>query len=95
KITSTTIESPLIVGGEVRGGSITSDTDIHVTTDAIIGRWLWLPLVDGATGIKWGTSAAAMAGIWMNPSGSLVIDAPGEIYANGQRIDTPPVAVFG
>lgn len=42
KITSTTVESPIIVGGEIRGGKLTSDSTINVTTDAYIGNNLYL-----------------------------------------------------
>ncbi len=36
------IYSPLIIGGEIRGGSITSDSVINVATDAIIGNNIYL-----------------------------------------------------
>jgi phage minor structural protein len=41
-IDSTRVESPNIIGGTIRGGRIISDSEIDVTTDASIGRNLYM-----------------------------------------------------
>jgi hypothetical protein len=95
-IDSTRIESPLIIGGELRGGSITSDTDIDVTEDARIGEKLILSEVDFNAGIYWGSPTQPTATIYIDPiSESLFLWSDGQVYANGKRIDITPVAVFG
>jgi hypothetical protein len=94
-IDSTRIESPLIIGGELRGGSITSDTYINVTEDAYIGNELYLSATRWC-GVNWGTGSGAPS-IWHDPAGGAlnITNPQGGIYAGGQRIDAPPVAVFG
>ena len=85
----------MIVGGEIRGGSITSDTEIDVGTNAYIGRELILS-PSHWSGIRWGEGSGVPA-VWHDSAGgSLNITNPsGSIYAGNQRIDVPPVAVFG
>ena len=91
-IDSTRIESPLIIGGEGRGGSITSDTDINVTKDAYIGAKLYLDVSKAYMG----GIDFDVASIDVDPaSGAMFLEADGAIRANGHRIDVPPVAVFG
>ncbi|HEX2925074.1 MAG TPA: phage tail protein [Ruminiclostridium sp.] len=55
KITSTRIETPIIVGGEIRGGKITSDSTINVTTDLTVGSRIFLQQGSYATGIYFPT----------------------------------------
>jgi hypothetical protein len=86
----------LIIGGEIRGGSITSDTDINVTKDAIIGEWLILSPTTWDSGIRWGSETGAPYIGYDPAGGAITINARGKaIFANQQRIDIPPVAVFG
>ncbi|SHK41986.1 hypothetical protein [Desulforamulus aeronauticus] len=90
KITSTTIESPNIVGGK-----ISSNTTINVGTDATIGNNLYLN-PSNWSGIHWGSTGVNI----YSDSGakSLILNAPGGVYAGGQRIDQPltgVVAIFG
>jgi len=87
KITQTTIESP-----DIRGGTITSDTTIDVGTDLKVGKKIYM------------NSGSFNADIVFNPdvsiysdtaAKSLILSATGGIWAKNQRIDIPPVAVFG
>jgi len=59
KITSTTIESPKIIGG-----SIESNTTINVGTNATIGKYLYMNPIDFGGGIKWND----VAEIYIDPS---------------------------
>jgi len=87
KITSTTIESPNIVGG-----SITSDTTINVGTNATIGRNLFLN-PSFYSGINWGSTGVEIYSD--SAANTLVLNAPGGVYAGTQRIDQFSVAKFG
>lgn len=68
KITSTTVESPIIVGGEIRGGKITSDSTINVTTDAHIGSKLYIHSTSGEQGIYFDT---------FDPESKITVDSGG------------------
>lgn len=83
-IDSTRIESPNIIGGTITGGSIVSNSTINVSTNAYIGRKLYLDLSQGFMGgIDFG-----VAEIYVDPaSGAMFLTAHGGIYANGVKID--------
>ncbi len=96
KITSTTIESPTITGGTITGGSITSNSAINVNTDAYIGEKLILNNLNFSAGVHWGAAWPPTAAVYIDPMAKcLHLSSEGEVRANGQRIDVPPVAVFG
>ena len=98
KITQTTIESPDITGGTITGGSITSNSTIDVITNAKIGEALILNPVGARSGIQWGEgSITDVPAIYYDPLGGAITigGGSGAIYAHDQRIDVPPVAVFG
>jgi len=102
KITSTTIESPRITGGTITGGTIvggeiTSNTNINVTQDVRIGNKLILNPKSHLSGIQWGEGGNSPA-IYYDPGGKSITiggGVNGGIYAKAQRLDVPPVAVFG
>ena len=98
KITQTTIESPNITGGTITGGEIKSNSIIDVGTDIKVGSRV---LINGENygAIEIQIDGQPRAVIEYDPLGkrldlSTLVDG-GRICANGQRIDTPPVAVFG
>lgn len=84
KITSTTVESPIIVGGEIRGGKITSDSTINVTTDAHIGRKLYMDTNTYEDGIYFNT---------FNPNSKITADPGGEIIF-GSSVTVPNISVL-
>ncbi|MCY9737449.1 phage tail protein [Paenibacillus alvei] len=100
KITSTTIESPVIYGGELRGGRIISDTTIDVTTDLRVGNNIYLGAqyasgnkriyLNDATRIEVdsGNRLSIISG------GSIYVSAPG-IYFDAPVSGKLPPATFG
>jgi hypothetical protein len=87
KITKTTIESP-----DIRGGTITSDTTIDVGTDLKVGKKIYLNSGSFNSDIVFNPDVL----IYSDPAAkSLILSATNGIWAKNQRIDIPPVAVFG
>jgi len=87
KITRTTIESP-----DIRGGTITSNTTIDVGTDLHVGKKIYLNSGSFTSDIVFNPNVR----IYSDPAAkSLILSATGGIWAKNQRIDIPPVAVFG
>jgi hypothetical protein len=69
-------------GGDITGANIT------ITSNATIGRVLYLSDTSFASAIKWGT-ATATAEIYIDPaSGAMFIEADGNIYSNNEIIAT-------
>lgn len=88
KITSTTIESPSIIGG-----SITSNTSINVGTNVYIGSKLFMNPDSFSSDIVFTSGGVKIYG---DPGGnSLTLSAPGGVWAGSQRLDVPVVAKFG
>ena len=79
-IDSTTVQSPTIIGGQIIGGSITSNSTINVTTDAYIGRRLYIKTSSYADGIYFRT---------FDPNCKITVDTGGTIifgtYAHAPR----------
>lgn len=75
KITHASIESPMIIGGTIIGGSVKSDSIIDVTTDVKIGHNLYLlePATSFESGIYWGNKNTFTAVIRYDPGGALCI----------------------
>lgn len=69
-IDSTTVQSPTIIGGQIIGGSITSNSTINVTTDAYIGRKLYIQTNTIADGIYFDT---------FDPDSKITVDPEGAI----------------
>lgn len=80
-IDSTRIESPTIYGGYIRGGRIESDSRIDVTTDAYIGRNLYMNAARFGEGIffnTWNETSITVA----DPSSGILIKGGLEVYGN-------------
>ena len=97
KITQTEIESPTVRGGEIIGGTITggeiiSNTTIDVSTDLKVGKKIYLNSGIFDADIVFNSNVL----INSDPAAkSLLLSATGGVWAGNQRIDIPPVAVFG
>ena len=97
KITQTEIESPTVRGGEIIGGTITggkiiSNTTIDVSTDLKVGKKIYL------NGSSFHADIVFNSNVLINSdpaAKSLLLLATGGVWAGNQRIDIPPVAVFG
>lgn len=69
-IDSTTVQSPTIIGGQIIGGSITSNSTINVTTNAYIGRRLYMQTSTYTDGIYFAT---------FDPNSKITVDTGGAI----------------
>ncbi|TEB11760.1 hypothetical protein Psfp_03889 [Pelotomaculum sp. FP] len=95
KITSTTVESPSIVGGTILGGNIISNSTINVTTDLRVGSKIYMNPGSFTSDLVFVDPDVKIYADPVAKSLLLTTNGHGGIYANGQRIDVAPVAVFG
>lgn len=78
--------------------AITSNSSINITTDARVGHNLIFSAIN-YSGINWGTDVNKPTIYVDSAGGAMSLFCPGGVYASSgsgsQRLDQPPVAVFG
>lgn len=91
KITETTIESPTIVGGVIRGGKFEADADGGVNFVTSDGSTTWGSIIYNGNGINIG----AIDGIVLDPGwGNVVIKDRGQVVDTKYLQEHPIHAVF-
>ncbi|EPD81274.1 hypothetical protein [Paenibacillus sp. HGH0039] len=87
----------------ITGGSINVNTDAKVGNNLTVGETICLSTTSMSGGIRWGMQPGTNP-IYIDPAANALhiispnaihFHSPNGVFANGRRIDTPQVAVFG
>ncbi len=80
----------------LNAAEIRSSSNIDIVNNATVGRKVILSITDFRAGVQWGTGDNAPAVYYDPVANSITIGGSVDsVWAKGQRIDVPPVAVFG